>query len=80
MARELGIDLRRIHGSENGGRIVMDDVRAYIQRLQQLAAQPRAAAGAAPPNRRAEQIDFSKVGPDRQAPMTPVAQGHRRSA
>ena len=27
MARELGLDLRRIHGSEEGGRIVMADVR-----------------------------------------------------
>ena len=48
IARELGIDLRRIHGSEDGGRIVMDDVRGYIRRLQQLAAQPRSGAGASP--------------------------------
>ena len=41
LGRELGIDLRRIHGSESGGRIVMDDLRAYIQRLQQMAAQLR---------------------------------------
>ena len=44
MARELGIDLRKIRGSEHGGRMVMADVRAYIERLQRLAAQPRAAA------------------------------------
>ena len=41
LARELGLDLRRIQGSENGGRIVMEDVRAYIQRLHRLAAQAR---------------------------------------
>jgi pyruvate dehydrogenase E2 component (dihydrolipoamide acetyltransferase) len=48
MARELGIDLRRIHGSEAGGRIVMDDLRGYIRRLQYLAAQPRTTAAGAP--------------------------------
>lgn len=70
MARELGIDLKRIRGSEAGGRIVMEDVRRYIQRLQQQTAQqtrkPAAAApqAAPPPSRPApEQIDFSKWGP-----------------
>jgi pyruvate dehydrogenase E2 component (dihydrolipoamide acetyltransferase) len=71
IARELGIDLRRIHGSEGGGRIVMADVRAYVQRLQRLAAQPRvAAAGAAAPAKKIETIDFSKWGPVVKKPMT----------
>ena len=35
MAADLGIDLTRVKGSEAGGRIVLADVRAYIQRLQQ---------------------------------------------
>src|SRR3954465_935850 len=34
LARDLGIDLARIRGSHAGGRIVLEDVRAYIQRLQ----------------------------------------------
>ena len=46
MARELGIDLTKIRGSQAAGRIVIEDVRAYIERLQRLAAQPRAAAAA----------------------------------
>jgi pyruvate dehydrogenase E2 component (dihydrolipoamide acetyltransferase) len=71
MARELGINLRKIRGSENGGRIVMDDVRAYIQRLQRVAAQPR--GGSAAPARPApEKIDFSKWGPVAKRPMTPL--------
>src|SRR5687767_3671279 len=37
VARELGIDLRRVRGSEPGGRIVMADLRVWIQRLQKLA-------------------------------------------
>jgi pyruvate dehydrogenase E2 component (dihydrolipoamide acetyltransferase) len=39
IARELGIDLTRIRGSERGGRIVMADLRNYIARLQALASQ-----------------------------------------
>ena len=30
MARELGIDLSRVRGSEAGGRIVLGDIRAYL--------------------------------------------------
>ncbi|HWD19537.1 MAG TPA: 2-oxo acid dehydrogenase subunit E2 [Verrucomicrobiae bacterium] len=69
MARELGIDLRKIRGSEAGGRIVMADVRAYIQRLQKLAALKGGAAAAkpAPPS-----VDFSKWGPIAKRPMTPL--------
>jgi pyruvate dehydrogenase E2 component (dihydrolipoamide acetyltransferase) len=70
MARELGLDLRRIHGSESGGRIVMDDVRAYIRRLQYLADQGRkspAGARAKPPP---APIDFSKWGPVVKRPMS----------
>jgi pyruvate dehydrogenase E2 component (dihydrolipoamide acetyltransferase) len=70
MARELGINLRKIHGSESGGRIVMEDVRAYIQRLQKLAAAKAgsvAAKPAAPPL-----ADFSKWGPIAKRPMTPL--------
>ena len=73
IARELGIDLRRIRGSENGGRIVMSDVRAYIQRLIRSAAAPksaRSAASSAPAPAPVEQIDFSKWGDISKKPMT----------
>jgi len=70
LARELGLDLRRIHGSENGGRIVMDDVRAYIQRLQRLASQPKIASAAAPSKPAAPRIDFTKWGSVTKRPMT----------
>ena len=82
LARELGINLRRIRGSENGGRIVMADVRAYIERLQRLAAQPRAAVRRAPAKAAPENIDFSKWGPIARRPMTPlrkvIAAAHER--
>jgi pyruvate dehydrogenase E2 component (dihydrolipoamide acetyltransferase) len=70
LARELGIDLRRIHGSENGGRIVMDDVRAYIQRLQRAAAQSRGAGPPAPSQPPPPRIDFTKWGAITKRPMT----------
>jgi pyruvate dehydrogenase E2 component (dihydrolipoamide acetyltransferase) len=70
MARELGIDLSRIRGSERGGRIVLSDVRAYIAHLQQRAAQPnstRGAIAAAPP---VEPVDFSQWGAITKKPMS----------
>jgi pyruvate dehydrogenase E2 component (dihydrolipoamide acetyltransferase) len=70
LSRELGIDLRRIHGSESGGRIVMEDVRAYIQRLQRAAAAGRAAAPTTPAAPPAPRIDFTKWGSITKRPMT----------
>lgn len=75
IARELGIDLRRVQGSENGGRIVMADLRAYVQRVIKLAATPkapRAVATAAPAPAPVEQIDFSKWGEVTKKSMTPL--------
>jgi len=60
LAGELGIDLTRVRGSERGGRVVMADLRAYLQRLQKPAAQP--AAAAATTKVVPERIDFSQWG------------------
>jgi pyruvate dehydrogenase E2 component (dihydrolipoamide acetyltransferase) len=70
LTRELGIDLRRIHGSEDGGRIVMENVRTYIQRLQNMAAQARGATPSAPAKPPPPRLDFSKWGPIAKRPMT----------
>ncbi len=73
LARELGIDLTRVRGSEPGGRIVMADLRSYIQRLQKLATQPKpepSPVGRAYP--RAESIDFSKWGQINKRPLSPL--------
>jgi pyruvate dehydrogenase E2 component (dihydrolipoamide acetyltransferase) len=74
LGRELGIDLTRVRGSAPGGRIVLEDVRAYIQKLQRLAAAPRsaAAAGAPVPKPAPEQIDFSQWGPISRKPLSPL--------
>jgi pyruvate dehydrogenase E2 component (dihydrolipoamide acetyltransferase) len=70
LGRQLGLDLRRVRGSASGGRIVMEDLRAYIQRLQHLASQPRAATSATASKPAAPGIDFAKWGAVTKRPMT----------
>lgn len=77
LARDIGLDLRLIRGSEAGGRIILADIRAYIQRLQKLAAKGKAApAGVpgAPAPKPAEQIDFSQWGSILKKPLSPIRQ------
>jgi pyruvate dehydrogenase E2 component (dihydrolipoamide acetyltransferase) len=63
MAREIGLDLSRIRGSGNGRRILMSDVKAYIQRMQSAGAQPKVVAQVAPTAKSAPvSLDFSKWG------------------
>jgi pyruvate dehydrogenase E2 component (dihydrolipoamide acetyltransferase) len=71
IARELGIDLRRVRGSESGGRVVMADLRGYVARLHALAAQPKAAPDAAA-RPVAESVDFSKWGPVTRKALSPL--------
>jgi pyruvate dehydrogenase E2 component (dihydrolipoamide acetyltransferase) len=78
IARDLGIDLTKIKGSEAGGRINLGDLRAYVQRLQQIAfqsapssAQP-AASASGPTPAPSEAIDFAKWGPIRREKMSPL--------
>lgn len=77
IAGELGIDLTRVKGSEAGGRIVLADVRAYIERLQQLAldqaqARPGTISQSGPAGAQGETIDFSRWGPIRRESMSPL--------
>ena len=78
LARELGIDLSRVRGSEPGGRIVIGDVRAYIQKLIAAAAKDKLAGGAHPASAGrptvTESIDFSQWGPVTKKPLTPLRQ------
>jgi pyruvate dehydrogenase E2 component (dihydrolipoamide acetyltransferase) len=73
LAQELGIDLTRVRGSQRGGRVAVEDLRAYIQQIQRLAldggATPRPAAAAAP-KPVAEKIDFEKWGPVSRKPVS----------
>jgi pyruvate dehydrogenase E2 component (dihydrolipoamide acetyltransferase) len=65
IARELGIDLHRVRGSERGGRIVMADLRAYVQKLQQVAVESPVSAQMPSMLSKpvAPSIDFSRWGP-----------------
>jgi len=67
-ARELGIDLRYVRGSEKGGRITLHDVRDYVQQLQAQAAQPQAGSTPAQPPK--VSIDFSKWGSVTKKPLS----------
>ncbi len=71
IARELGIDLTRVKGSQRGGRIVMADVRGYIQGLQQLALKP-AAPAAEPAVDVFQTLDLTKWGPSKRERMSPL--------
>lgn len=71
LARDLGIDLTRIKGSEPGDRISLADLRAYIQRLQQIAPEKKPSLREAPAEP-VETVDFSRWGPITKKRMSPL--------
>lgn len=74
IARDLGIDLRHVRGSGSGGRIVLADLRGYVQRLIALTTQRKPSAAGAPGRPPSERIDFSQWGPISKKPLTPLRQ------
>ena len=66
LAREIGVDIRAVTGSGEGGRILLDDVKATAKRLLQAPA-AAAAHPAAPPL-----PDFSQWGPVQAEAMNAV--------
>ncbi|GGK09602.1 dihydrolipoyllysine-residue acetyltransferase [Pseudomonas matsuisoli] len=76
-AREFGVDLADIAGTGPKGRILKEDVQAYVKSMMQKAKQaPAGAAGATggagiPP---IPTIDFSKFGEVEEVPMTRLMQ------
>jgi pyruvate dehydrogenase E2 component (dihydrolipoamide acetyltransferase) len=62
IAAQLGLDLSQIPGSESGGRIGLEDLRAYIQRLQAGTGEARKPV--------AERVDFAQFGPVLKKPMS----------
>lgn len=72
-ARELGVDLRKVSGSARSGRIVREDVQAYVKKA--LAGGGAAAAPAAGGGLQLlpwPQVDFSKFGPVEQQPLSKI--------
>ena len=77
IAREIGLDLTRVRGSEAGGRINLGDVRAYIQRLQDIAGHAPSQVDGTPSTKGStttptESVDFSKWGPVRREKLSPL--------
>jgi len=72
LAQDLGIDLRKVRGSEGGGRIVLADLKGYVQTLQRAAKQkaPASPAGRTPAAKPAPQVDFSRFGSIYKRPMS----------
>lgn len=75
LAQDLGIDLRKVRGSEGGGRIVLSDIRDYIANLRNLAKKAKTSSPAAAGTKSkapSERIDFSRFGSVYKRPMTPL--------
>jgi pyruvate dehydrogenase E2 component (dihydrolipoamide acetyltransferase) len=74
-ARELGVDLARVRGTGPKGRVLIEDVRAFVKGA--LAAVPAPAAarigGALPFNLPAwPEVDFARFGPVEIKPLTRI--------
>ena len=77
LAREFGVELSAVPGSGPKGRVLKEDVQAYVKsELQKAKSAPAAAAGATggagiPP---IPTVDFSKFGEVEEVPMTRLMQ------
>jgi pyruvate dehydrogenase E2 component (dihydrolipoamide acetyltransferase) len=72
-ARELGVDISRVSGSGAGGRISIDDIKAFAARmLSQSAASPVGAASLELP-------DLAAFGPIRREPMSKIRETTARN-
>ncbi len=71
VARELGVDLRRVEGSGPRGRILIEDVRRFVKGAlrQGGAPEPGARAPGLPPWPR---VDFARFGPVERRPLTRI--------
>ena len=69
LARELGVDLAQVNGSGTRGRIVKDDVQAFVKRVMTGAPQGQATSGGIPAM---PDVDYSKFGPVEKTPLTRI--------
>ena len=69
IARELGVDIRKVAGSGPGGRISMDDVKAFVKKLnEEREAHPSGGLGI----RQEPLPDFTKFGTVERKPMNKI--------
>ncbi|MFT3807012.1 dihydrolipoyllysine-residue acetyltransferase [Arenimonas sp.] len=75
-ARELGVDLARVGGSERGGRISKEDVQAFVKKVMSGSASPAAGAGGASAGGLNlipwPQVDFAKFGAVESQPLSRI--------
>ncbi|MDE1960091.1 MAG: dihydrolipoyllysine-residue acetyltransferase [Xanthomonadaceae bacterium] len=73
IARELGVDLAQVSGSERNGRITKQDVRAFVKRLLEGGGPARAAGGGGGLNLLPwPSVDFSKFGEVETRPLSKI--------
>jgi pyruvate dehydrogenase E2 component (dihydrolipoamide acetyltransferase) len=70
LARELGVTLDQIKGSGLRGRIIKDDVKAYVK--QRMTAAPASTAGATGGLPALPVVDFSRFGPIDVVPLSRI--------
>jgi len=71
LAGELGINLTRVRGTERGGRITRNDLKAYIQHLQDLVFEQKVVQARAP-REAPPRTDFSKWGAITKKRLSPL--------
>ena len=67
-ARELGVDLARVRGSGNKGRITQEDVKAFVKSVMTGAV----AAAASPALPKVPVVDFAQFGPVEIKPLSRI--------
>jgi pyruvate dehydrogenase E2 component (dihydrolipoamide acetyltransferase) len=69
-ARELGVDLARVKGSGPKGRVLREDIQAYVKQALAMPAPAGAGLGFALPAMPA--VDFAKFGPVETKPLSRI--------
>jgi len=70
LARELGVELGRVHGSGHKTRVTADDVKAFVKEIMRAGAAAPAARGPALPS--LPTVDFAKYGPVETEPLSRI--------
>jgi pyruvate dehydrogenase E2 component (dihydrolipoamide acetyltransferase) len=75
-ARELGVDIHQVKGSARGGRIVREDISAYVKHALASGARPvsggAVAAGGGLNLLPWPKVDFAKFGPVEEKPLSRI--------
>lgn len=72
MARKLGVDLYQVNGSARGGRIVIEDIEAFVRNRMTAPASPAGGGASLGIAAAAPLPDFSKFGPIEKEPMNKI--------